>query len=128
MPFEWKELYCLADSITALVGEDFSSEACLRSAVSRNYYAAHHCAKIFAKANGLVFKSDNPSDYHREVIEHFSTDTPRKHLVDELKMLRQWRNSCDYDDKIDNKEFLYNNSREKTIAILTAVGITCNPL
>ena len=103
MSFCWAEYLIIARFLqTAQHGA--SPEAGYRSAVSRAYYAAFCHAR----------------DYARDRLGYRSTYDPRDHpgvraylanhelgsLSLKLDTLRQWRNSCDYDDVLNNVAFL----------------------
>jgi uncharacterized protein (UPF0332 family) len=101
MSFNWGDYLTLA---TALVKEPENpgpSEAALRSAISRAYYAAFRRALDVAISEG--YQSRNTGDDHFAVRAHFrelppSHDTERKALSTYLIRLSKVRNQADYED------------------------------
>lgn len=123
MDFEWREYFFLAQALRGLKGEGFTEEAAERSSVSRLYFAAFGCAKRHALENGLILRDKKSSEVHQEVRNFFQRDRHRKHISVKLNRLRQWRNQCDYEDRLENLESIYNSSRKAANEVLSAIGI-----
>ena len=81
-----------------------NDEACMRSAVSRAYYASLHKSIKFAEDNGAKFLCKGKPEIHREVVDYFKyRDSIVFNLVGvKLGRLRRSRNNCDYDDDVKN--------------------------
>jgi len=98
MSFDWKEYYELSIILATdkTIGGD--SEAKLRSAISRYYFAAHNLAKDRLIRLDFV-KTINPTgEAHRQIIDEFA-----KHPIEELReistilnRLRIERGKADY--------------------------------
>lgn len=123
MDFEWQEYLFLAQALRGLKGEGFTEEAAQRSSVSRLYYAAFGCAKRYAINNGLVFRDQRSSEVHKEVRDFFERDRHRRHITGKLNRLRQWRNQCDYEDRLENPEIIYDSSCKAANEVLEALGM-----
>ncbi len=80
------------------------NEACLRSAVSRAYYASLYKSIRFAEGKGATFLCKGKSEIHREVVDYFkyNGDIFFDLVSAELGRLRKDRNNCDYDDNVKN--------------------------
>jgi hypothetical protein len=119
MAFDWKEYLKLASCLIG-EGEDYCKEAGFRSATSRAYYSAFCYSRNFAQKR-LGFTPYFDSKDHYSLRSHFA-----RHNLDNisrrLDRLRQWRNSCDYDDEIDNLELLTNKSIDEAKYILKCLG------
>ena len=80
-----------------------NDEACLRSAVSRAYYACFHLVKDYAeKLTGTTFALDGIA--HKQVTDFLnqSTDANLQALGSVQARLRIRRAACDYDKTIAN--------------------------
>lgn len=108
MDFNWEDYLYLAqalknlnsfDSLEALL-DKCGDEACLRSAVSRAYYATYCFARNYAIENLQFTRRDNPSDHWRLRTKFKDKGFPD--IASDLDEMRQWRNNCDYEDKVSN--------------------------
>ena len=106
MSFDWSQYLRLAEELAGQGTAPSSSEAKLRSSVSRSYYAAYCTARNHLRdVDGLAI----PRDYaHRFVWETFanSADTSRKQVGADLDRLRIYRNKTDYNDVMDVSRWL----------------------
>lgn len=80
------------------------NESCMRSAVSRAYYASLHRSIIFAESKGVRFQCKGKSEIHGEVLDYFKyhSSTVLHFVGVNLGRLKKNRNECDYDDNIGN--------------------------
>ncbi|MFO8056904.1 MAG: hypothetical protein R6V10_06385, partial [bacterium] len=67
-------------------------------------------------------KDKKSSDVHMEVRKFFVKDQQRRHIEAKLSRLRQWRNQCDYDNKLENLPSIYQSSRAEASKVLKAIG------
>lgn len=112
MSFDWVEFLTLAEALQSDPDSPGPPEAALRSAVSRAYYAAFHCALNVASEEG--FDSSGSGDDHRNVQRHFrhhKTNSTRQKIAIELDRLRNNRSKADYEDTL--------SSRAESLAHLT---------
>jgi uncharacterized protein (UPF0332 family) len=107
-------------------------EAALRSAVSRAYYAAFHCARLRAEAEGESIPEKGEA--HGTVIRYFrlSSDRDRKDIARALEQLRDDRNEADYQTASsvasNARDILLQTQRVlKMIAALPPVKATAGP-
>lgn len=100
MPFDWREYLELARELIGRAGSGYSEEAAKRSAVSRAYYAAFCWARNYAEAN-WGFRRTGGAEDHKRLREHLRRQS-RMQLASNLNRLREWRNTCDYDDEVPN--------------------------
>lgn len=98
MPFDWVEYLDLAQFLSQ-GKRGFSQEAAFRCAVSRAYYAAFCHARNYAR-DRRNFAPKHSVEDHRDLVDQYKRDISE--VANWLDMLRQWRNSCDYDDTVDN--------------------------
>lgn len=98
MSYAWTEFLILAKALYSDPESPGPTEAALRSAASRAYYAAFHCALDFACEEG--FEPTYSGDDHRSVQRHFRNceppDQTRKKLATELDRLHGHRREADY--------------------------------
>lgn len=97
--FDWRDNLDLAEALHAgAAGVPVQlpgSEAALRGAVGRAYYAAFGHARYYAIRH-LGFVAAGAASDHGRLIAHFrSRGRPR--IARHLHKLRSWRNQCDYD-------------------------------
>lgn len=91
--FDWKDYFELSKELMAST----SSEAKLRSAISRFYYACYcECRNRLRDTPDEIF--DTSSDAHREVknIYENNSDTTKQFIGTNLEQLRKYRNKADY--------------------------------
>lgn len=119
MAFDWKEYFDLAQYLQGKSGVGFSGEAANRSAVSRAYYAAFCHARNYARDKESFLPTGTSRD-HTAVREHFRS-RGRVDIADNLDDLRQWRNSCDYDDSISNLVRLLSSAITGARDVLSAL-------
>jgi len=115
--FDWKEYLNLAEQLTRVTIDTVSDEACLRTAVSRAYYAAFHIANDFAKNKDenlfkqvknetVIDKKGNPRRRgdHEVVIEFLMRNSDNNIMEAGVKLegLKKERVRCDYYDNIKN--------------------------
>ena len=104
MSFKWTEFLTLAEALQSDPNSPGPAEAALRSAASRAYYAALHCAQDFALGSGFVPKYS--AEDHKRVLVHFQRDYHPSNpahkkvahqVAKELDRLRGHRREADYD-------------------------------
>jgi uncharacterized protein (UPF0332 family) len=90
MTFDWRKFFELAQDLASRR----DSEASLRSAVSRAYYAVHCSARDLARLN-----TSGARDAHKIVIEYYENRRGRAWSVgNTLAILLRERKHADYDD------------------------------
>jgi hypothetical protein len=97
MAFDWGDYLDLARTLETDKVSSFQ-EAALRSAVSRAYYAAYCYARNYASDREGLLLANKPSDHG--LVKRHHLKKGRADLASELEDLRQWRNTCDYDDEL----------------------------
>ena len=100
MLFDWRDYLKLAKSLIGQASSGYSQEAARRSAVSRAYYAAFCWARNYAEAN-LGFRRTGKAEDHGYLRTHLSQRGMAR-IASNLNKLRQWRNDCDYEDRVPN--------------------------
>ena len=98
--FDWKEFLALAKAIAGRADLSYSAEASDRTAVSRAYYAAFCLTRNCAKSK-LGFRPARHSEDHANLRKYLVRLGMSK-MASDLNRLRQWRNQCDYDDRVPN--------------------------
>ena len=102
MSFDWCEYLNLAEQLAGSATTSVSLEAKQRSAVSRSYFAAYCTARNYLEdADEVQFPSS--SDAQRIVIatlEGSSQGSPRRAVGQNLRRLKNRRNTADYDDMV----------------------------
>jgi uncharacterized protein (UPF0332 family) len=99
MAFNWKDYLSLAYLLKNLSKLIFHrKESICRSAVSRAYYAAFCHARNYARDKEGLKLTGKVTD-HGIVKDHFRKKG-QFDIASELDDLRDWRNSCDYDDVV----------------------------
>ena len=86
-------------------------EAGNRSAVSRAYYAAFCHARNYAIQKGEKF-NPKKENVHQKVIKYFEREG-MSDVARDLKILRDWRNDCDYKDRLTNTRILISTAIPK---------------
>lgn len=82
-----------------------NDESCLRSAVSRAYYASLHKSIKFAEGRGFKFSGKGKAEIHGEVVGYFKYNCGSIIFMSigaKLGRLRKNRNDCDYEENIVN--------------------------
>lgn len=103
--FDWSEFVTLARDLAQR-----HDEASQRSAVSRAYYAAFCSARNqLRQEKEAIPRTDK---VHQVVWERFesSAEKKRKQIAQYGKRLRRKRNQADYDDEIDNLEYVVQDA------------------
>ena len=116
MAFDWKEYLELARFLQGQSGTSYSQEAAYRSAVSRAYYAAFCHARNYARDRENFSPTGRAVD-HQLVRKHFQQQG-RIIIASELEDLRQWRNTCDYDDNVGNLNQLVQSALQSAQDII----------
>jgi|SRR5208282_2222987 len=98
MAFDWKTYVAWARTVQRPTAGTPSSEAVLRSALSRTYYGVFCYARNYAR-DWLNFKPRNDGDDHGRLRHHLK-NRRRQGISDRLDRLRQRRNACDYLDDL----------------------------
>lgn len=102
MSFDWVEFLELAYSLAFNPDSPGPQEAALRSAISRAYYAAFHCALDRACKEGFV--PTNKGSDHYLVREHFNDPNRpsrlRYRIYSDLNRLYADRRAADYENRI----------------------------
>lgn len=103
MTFDWEDYLRLAEALLRERSRLSLEEACLRSAISRAYYAAFVRARNFATDRDGFIPSHTGAD-HRRVNKHFksSPDRMRRQIGTNLNRIRGCRASADYEDIFGN--------------------------
>ncbi|MFZ3073879.1 MAG: hypothetical protein WA093_01985 [Minisyncoccales bacterium] len=99
--FDWNNYLVLAENLLSPKDDGTYDEACLRTAVSRAYYAVFHCARDFAINKNNILLQDIKLQKHTEhtsLQEFFSGDTDLryKQIGADLSRLHKKRVDCDY--------------------------------
>ncbi len=115
MAFDWRDFLALAKTLQAGLG-GVTTEASTRSAVSRAYYAAFCHARNYAVSN-LSFRAGQNVDDHMRIRSHLS-GRGMLEVSRRLNQLRQWRNSCDYDDTVLNLGRIVGSAIHEAEAVL----------
>lgn len=102
--FDWEEFLELAKALAGQSTGRYSVEALYRSAVSRAYYAAFCFARNDAETR-LGFQRIKKAEDHQLLIE-WLRQKGRIRMASNLKKLREWRNYCDYEDRIMNLDVM----------------------
>jgi hypothetical protein len=98
LPFEWRAFLDLAQRLCEQAGKETGSEALVRSAVSRAYFAAYGQARTYASSY-LQFDPREAVEDHGRLRAHLKGKR-RKGDADRLGILRQFRNEADYLDEL----------------------------
>jgi uncharacterized protein (UPF0332 family) len=109
MNFDWEKYLSVAEALShADIGAD--REACLRSAVSRSYYAAFGSARSRARERRLHTRQSAAE--HGEVSVFFAQRYGEEggEIAKLLSRLRTNRNVADYDDACEDAESLSTDS------------------
>ncbi len=120
MVFDWREYLQLSKFLQLQPQVGYTQESAFRCAVSRAYYAAFCHGRNYARDK----QSYSPSYDFREhalVRKHFR----QKGMVgvaSMLDILRQWRNSCDYDDDVPALNSLLGSSISESEKILSQLS------
>ncbi|MGH7596122.1 MAG: hypothetical protein ACREOI_07195 [bacterium] len=121
MSFDWTEYYTLAQELIGTSTAPANTEAKMRAAISRLYYAAFCRARNYLRDHeGLAIPAGSRA--HRFVRDTFrnSQDRIRQKVGDRLDKLRVHRNRADYDDAFNSLElFVRANLTWAQIVILT---------
>ncbi len=98
--FNWDDYLKLAKDLILPDIQRKSDEACLRTAVSRAYYAAYHKAKKYAIKKGYI---PPQTDSHKALIEFLANDSDKEiqAISAKLSIIKKDRKRCDYDDNIN---------------------------
>jgi uncharacterized protein (UPF0332 family) len=97
MSFDWSDFLPLAEDLTA-ADRDANREACLRTAISRAYYAAFGVARHRARAARLATRQSAAE--HGEIAAFYTKQYGKtgEEIAIALGRLRNRRNAADYDD------------------------------
>jgi len=116
MSFDWTHFLDVARDLAD--NSDLDTEARLRSAVSRAYYAAFNHARTYLTSRGVTFFREFGD--HERVLEqlrsHGHTD-----LADELYRMRRWRNRADYDTGHSDFRLMWIGSNAGAQAIIDSL-------
>ena len=104
MSFEWRDFLSLARSLEAASASPGPAEAAQRTAASRAYYAAFHCAISVGMQEGYI--PHYSGEDHKRVQAHFrefrtpDADTRQAHkkVAAQLDRLLDYRRMADYID------------------------------
>jgi uncharacterized protein (UPF0332 family) len=104
MSFDWADFLRLAKMLLENPGSPGLEESCLRSAASRAYYAAYHCALKRAYEEGY---QPLPGDEHRSLQRYFAKYKPisdtRGKIAVELGRLWDHRRQADYHSRLQSQ-------------------------
>src|SRR5262249_4694819 len=98
MPFDWSEFLSLARWLQNNTPPNVSPEGAQRTAMSRAYYAAFGYALSYV-TQYLGFTPRDESEDHGRLRAHLK-QRRRQKTADCLDRLRQWRNECDYLERL----------------------------
>lgn len=89
-----------------------TDEACLRSAVSRAYYASLHNSIKFAESKGIRFSCKGTARIHTEIRDCFKNHSGIDFYAVGLKLgrLLNSRGDCDYKDNIKDIKKIAENA------------------
>jgi uncharacterized protein (UPF0332 family) len=121
MSFSWEKFLSVAEALAnADIGAD--REACLRSAVSRAYYAAFGSARSRARERRLQTRQSAAE--HGEVSVFFAQKygDVGGEIAKHLSRLRTNRNIADYDDACEDAESLSTESIAYAHRVLNLLG------
>jgi uncharacterized protein (UPF0332 family) len=109
MSFDWVQLLQFATSIESSPESPGPSEAALRAAISRAYYAALHLCRGYAFQEGWTpsrFESIHQA-VPKYLRHHQPSDKIRRKMAHELDLLRALRVEADYEETLRGRpEFL----------------------
>jgi uncharacterized protein (UPF0332 family) len=110
MSFLWADYLTVAKHLTEHSDASVSVEACLRSAISRAYYAALMTARNLLRDQGIEVPES--AEIHRFVPQWFlaEEDLTQKEIGILLKRLRDRRRKADYADEIPKVSSLAKKS------------------
>ncbi len=99
MSFAWADYLKLAEALRTNPDSPDPREAALRAATSRAYYAAFHCAILFAEGEG--FQQKYTGEDHWSIRRHFQYHQPnhseiRRKIFAELGRMYDNRRMADY--------------------------------
>jgi uncharacterized protein (UPF0332 family) len=114
--FDWRKYLELAKSLAGTQSAGYSQEAVERYAVSRAYYAAFGCARIYAE-NALGFTPQRGSEDHKRLREHLRQQGLMR-VASDLNRLRAWRNACDYERQVPQLSTYVRSSIQIASAII----------
>jgi uncharacterized protein (UPF0332 family) len=131
MSFEWAEFLELAEGLYGSPDSPGPEEAALRSAASRAYYAALHCALRFAQEEG--FRCSPSLSIHQELPKYFRGNAfgnkereDRGKIAIELDRLRHRRQEADYEDTLrrsaDAQAYFAIGSAQRVLATLRTLS------
>ena len=97
MSFDWADYLCLASALQEDPACPGPEEACLRSAISRAYYAAYRRASDFAEMEEGFIPTRHGVD-HSRLQDHFrdQPDKTHKKVYSSLNRLSRNRAKADY--------------------------------
>ena len=124
MTFDWTGFFSLAEKLFEDPQSPGPEEACLRSAVSRAYYAAFKVALEFAE-NTSEFEPTGYGSDHSSLPIHLQGDDDKdiRQLGVELRRLRDDRAQADYKDVLDqNPQKLAEKSVDTARNIINELG------
>lgn len=111
MPFDWKGYQAQAEELcTNHLG---GKEAALRSACSRYYYAAFHCAMEYS-IRKINFQPNGTAEDHGALIAHLRWPHPQ--IAKYPDTLRRHRNTCDYNVTVTIDVIEKTTNHAKTLA------------
>lgn len=111
MPFDWDQYLIFAKGLRDnpdLPSIPCDREAIDRSIVSRSYYSAFHCARIYAEN-----QRKKPFDWegiHIAVQMWYRDNRRNSPIPQDLRDFSKIRNQCDYDDDVENLQDLIISS------------------
>ena len=105
MNFAWADYYALAERLRH---ED--SEAALRSAISRAYYAVFCQARDYLKEQGVMLSTLGPSSHKQVWGEFKQRGRTHRSIGDNGDKLHYNRIKADYENEIERLDLLVNES------------------
>ena len=119
MSFDWKDYLELARQLGESSPDEALYEACLRSAISRAYYAVFMIARTHLEENES-FTPDSKRSVHQQVWRRFqsNTDDNRQKIKEDGERLKKDRAKADY--QRDYRSQYGAIAKDVTLDILTA--------
>jgi uncharacterized protein (UPF0332 family) len=107
MTFDWHQYLILAEYLYDNRDTLPDREACLRTSISKAYYAAFCSARNYARDLDRLVLDESAQD-HGSVKKHYirAPDPKNRQVGNSLDRLRDFRNQADYSDTIDKLEEL----------------------
>lgn len=119
--FDWNDYFLLAQKLKENSSNSKIQNACLRSAISRAYYAAYNKASDFAKKDG--FQIPEGEGKQKALCDYLKLhpNLPMSFVGQKLDNCRKARTDCDYDQRLE-----FDPSRKVTLVLQEVEYILSN--